>query len=240
MAERGGGARLTPVRLNALVATLFVVGSACFVVGSVPGYLDLVGGTADGITFFLGSIFFTGASFAQLVQAQTPAMTDVGRHEQHRPTPLRWWAWEPHDRAWLAAATQFPGTLCFNVSTAAALAHNATAQEQDQHVWRPDLYGSILFLVSSAFGLLAVGRTSMRLRARTLPGQIAWLNLVGSVLFMGSALASYILPTGEELADAVAVAGTLLGAVCFLFGAALMFPAWHRAVRRVTTQGGLT
>src|SRR5919107_2528294 len=138
--------RLAPVRLNALVATLFVVGSACFVVGSVPGYLDAVGGTADGITFFVGSLFFTGASFAQLLQAQTPAATDVGEHEQHRPTPLRWWAWEPRDRAWLAAATQFPGTLCFNVSTAAALTHNATAHEQNQHVWRPDIYGSTLFL----------------------------------------------------------------------------------------------
>ena len=53
--------------------------------------------------------------------------------------------------------------------------------------------------------------------------------MVGSVLFMASALASYVLPsTDEVLSTRVAVAGTLLGAVCFLIGAALMFPAWRQ------------
>jgi hypothetical protein len=251
MAERGGevhGARqrastphrVTPVRLNTVIAACFIVGSACFVLGAVPGYLDAVGGTADGVTFFVGSVFFTTASFAQLLQSQTPGMTDVGERGQHRPVRVRWWAWEPHDRAWLAAVTQFPGTLFFNISTAAALAHNATVHEQDQHVWRPDIYGSTLFLVSSAFGVLALGRLAVRDQVRTLPGQIAWLNLAGSVLFMASALASYVLPSGEAIDDTIDVAGTLLGAACFLCGAALMFPAWHRAVRQVTTQGEQT
>jgi hypothetical protein len=229
--------RLTPVGLNALVATLFIVGSACFVLGSVPGYLDAVGEVADGITFVVGSVFFTAASFAQLLQSQTPEMTNVGEREQRRRTSVRWWAWEPHDRAWLAAVTQFPGTIFFNISTTAALAHNATTKQENQHVWRPDIFGSTLFLVSSAFGVLALGRLAVRAQVRTLPGQIAWLNLVGSVFFMGAALASYVLPSGDELHDKVAVAGTLLGAVCFLCGAALMFPAWHRAVHQATTQG---
>ena len=43
--------------------------------------------------------------------------------------PFASWAWLPHDRAWLAAATQFPGTLFFNISTSAALVHNATAAQ---------------------------------------------------------------------------------------------------------------
>ena len=71
--------------------------------------------------------------------------------------PVRLWAWLPHDRNWLAAITQFPGTLFFNVSTLAALAHNATVKQQDRHVWRPDFFGSTLFLVASVFGILAVG-----------------------------------------------------------------------------------
>jgi hypothetical protein len=232
-----GGPMLTPVRLNALVATLFIVGSACFVVGSVPGYLDAVGETADGITFFVGSLFFTAASYAQLLQVQTPGMTGVGERGQHRPTPVRWWAWEPHDRTWLAAATQFSGTLFFNLSTFAALAHNLSVREENQHVWRPDLYGSTLFLVSSVFGVLALDRTSVSGRLPSLPAQIAWLNLVGSVFFMLSALASFVLPSGEAVDETMAAAGTLLGAVCFLVGAALMFPAWHRAVRQVTARG---
>jgi hypothetical protein len=49
---------------------------------------------------------------------------------------------------------------------------------------------------------------------------------------MISALASYVLPTtGELINSPVSIAGTLLGALCFLVGAILMFPAWRHAAR---------
>jgi hypothetical protein len=54
--------------------------------------------------------------------------------------------------------------------------------------------------------------------------------MVGSVLFMASALASYVLPSGELVSETVDTVGTGLGAVCFLWGAALMLPAWREAV----------
>lgn len=218
-------ARVRPIRLNATIAWLFMVGSTCFVVGSVPAYLNAVGGWFDGVTYVVGSIFFTAASYAQLVQAQSPAMTGVGQADQSVARAVSFAAWLPHDRDWCAAATQFPGTLLFNVSTAAALAHNATVEQTNRHVWRPDVYGSTLFLVASAFGILALGD------ARGQAWRIAWLNMVGSVLFMASALASYVLPTGDLVSTRVSVAGTLLGALCFLAGAALMLPAWPAAVR---------
>jgi hypothetical protein len=222
---------MRPARLNSAIASLFIVGSACFALGSVPAYADAVGGTADGVTFFVGSIFFTTASFLQLVQAQTPAMTGSDAALLNLPEPVRLWSWLPHDRTWLAAITQFPGTLFFNVSTLAALAHNASVQEQDRHVWRPDIYGSTLFLVASAFGILAVG-TFWSWRPWSLPWRIAWVNMIGSVLFMASALASFVLPsTGDVINLWVDVAGTMFGALCFLIGAVLMFPAWTRAVR---------
>jgi hypothetical protein len=224
-----------PVRLNAAIAWLFIIGSALFVLGSVPAYLDAVGTTADSVTYFAGSVFFTAASFAQLVQAQTPAMTEVDADSQYARAPIRWRAWLPHDRNWLAAITQFPGTIFFNISTLAALAHNLTAQQQDQRVWRPDLYGSTLFLISSAFAILAVGR-SLSSRARSFPWWIAWLNMIGSILFMASALASFVLPaTGELINSRTSIIGTLLGAACFLFGAILMLPAWRHAVRAASS-----
>ena len=231
---------LTPVRLNGLVAVLFIIGSFCFVLGSVPSYLDAVGTTVDGVTYFVGSIFFTSASLGQLLQAQTPAMTGVDEDGQHRRTRVRWRAWLPHDRNWLAAATQFPGTIFFNLSTFAALTHYATYSGEDQNVWRPDFFGSTLFLVSSAFAIAALPRANRHHQLRTWPGRIAWLNMLGSVLFMLSALASFVLPTGSDLDDALAVSGTLFGAVCFLVGAALMFPAWHREVRETTHRGETT
>jgi len=227
----GGGMRLKPVGLNTAIAGLFMIGSACFVLGSVPAYIDAVGGTVDSATYFIGSLFFTSASYAQLVQAQSPAMTDVDSERAHLRAPVHLWAWLPHDRSWLAAVTQFPGTLFFNISTLAALAHNATAQEVDRRVWRPDFFGSTLFLVSSVFAILAVAGHFLSYQPRSLTWWIAWLNMVGSVLFMASALASFVLPSTGEMIDVPwSVAGTLAGAACFLVGAALMLPAWTRAV----------
>jgi uncharacterized membrane protein YgdD (TMEM256/DUF423 family) len=220
-----------PVRLNAAIAWLFIIGAALFVLGSVPAYVKAVGATADSVTYFVGSIFFTAASIAQLLQSQTPAMTDVDAESQYLAAAVRFRAWLPHDRNWLAAITQFPGTLCFNISTLAALAHNVSVNQEDRRIWRPDFYGSTLFLVASILAILAVGRL-LSVRPRSFPWWIVWLNMIGSILFMGSALASYVLPTtGEYINSRVSIIGTLLGAVCFLIGAALMFPAWRQAVR---------
>jgi len=133
--------RMRPQRLNAAVATLFVLGSACFVLGSIPVYVSTVPSLVDGITYFVGSLFFTSASLLQLLQAQSPPMTDLERARADKPESLTWWGPLPHDRNWLAAIAQFPGTLFFNLSTAAALVRNATVQEQDRHVWRPDFFG---------------------------------------------------------------------------------------------------
>ena len=120
----------------------------------------------------------------------------------------------------------------FNHSTFAALAHNLSASEADKHVWRPDVFGSVLFLVSSAFAISALGAGSWRPRLRDLPWWIAWLNMLGSVAFMVSAIAGFVVPsTGTMLDLRLDNAGTLIGAVCFLVGAALMGPAWRSAVR---------
>jgi len=220
-----------PIVLNSAIAWLFIIGSALFALGSVPAYVNAVGATADSVTYFVGSIFFTAASFAQLVQAQTPAMTIVSADSESTRAEVRLWAWLPHDHNWLAAITQFPGTLFFNISTLAALAHNATAKQEDRRVWRPDIYGSTLFLAASVFAIIAVGRFRS-FQPRSFPWCIAWLNMIGSIFFMISALASYVLPTTNELINSpVSVAGTLLGALCFLVGAILMFPAWRHAVR---------
>jgi hypothetical protein len=231
--------RARPERLNATIAWLFMAGSACFVVGSVPAYLNAVGGWVDGVTYVIGSVFFTSASYLQLVQAQSPATTAVDTVTQDQPTPVRLWAWRPHDRAWLAAAVQFPGTLFFNISTVAALTHNATAAESDRYVWRPDLYGSVLFLVSSAIGVLAVSHRFFSVHRESFPWRIAWLNMLGSVLFMASAVASYVVPSTDALLGArLAVSGTFWGAVCFFAGAALMLPAWRRALRAAVPAPG--
>ncbi len=148
------------------------------------------------------------------------------------------WAWRPGDKNWLAAATQFPGTLFFNISTFVATAHNLTVAQADRHVWRPDMFGSILFLVASAYALSALGVEFRRLRLRPLPWSIAWINMLGSVAFMASALAGFVLPKSGDMVDiSLANSGTVLGAVCFLLAAALMLPAWRDSVRSKSRGG---
>lgn len=222
--------QIRPKRLNDAIAWLFAIGSACFVIGSVPAFVTAVGGFADSITYAVGAVFFTTASALQLLQAQSPGMVDVDAAGQHRPTPLRWWGPRRHDRGWWAAATQFPGTLCFNISTIAALAHNATVVQQQRYVWRPDAVGSALFLIASVLAVLALGRF-WAWRPGSAPWRIAWINLLGSVLFGLSALAGYILPDGDVVSVRISVAATLLGAVCFAIGALLLLPAWRASVR---------
>lgn len=233
--------RVRPVRLNSMIAVLFVIGSACFVLGSLPPYISLVGASADAMTYAVGAVFFTSASALQLLQAQTPAMTDADADTQHVREPVRLLAWLPRNLGWWAAATQFPGTLLFNVSTIAALTHNLTAKEADKQIWLPDVYGSVLFLVSSTFALFAVGALR-HWRPGAWDWRIAWVNMLGSIFFMLSAVGSYILPKSDELiSQPLSLGGTAIGAACFLVAAAWMLPQWRASVaeraRPVTTQG---
>ena len=221
--------RLRPRRLNVGIAALFMIGSAGFAVGSLSDYASAVGASADAVTFFVSSIFFTLASFWQLVQSQSPAAAAAGPTHDDERQQVRFFAWLPHDRSWLAAATQFPGTLFFNGTTFWAITTAATSGQYDEVVWRPDFYGSILFLVSSSFAVLAVGPL-LSWRPRSAGWRIAWLNMIGSIAFMASAIGAYVLPaTGEAVDIALADKGTLVGAVCFFVGALLAIPAWKPA-----------
>jgi hypothetical protein len=41
------------------MALFFALGSLCFLIGPFPGYAQLVGASADAVTFFVGSVLFT-------------------------------------------------------------------------------------------------------------------------------------------------------------------------------------
>ena len=89
--------------------------------------------------------------------------------------------------------------------------NNLNAVEADKHVWRPDVFGSVLFLVASAVALSALGIGVWRPQLRTLSWSITWLNMLGSVAFMVSAVASFVLPSSDTPLDLpLAQAGTSL------------------------------
>src|SRR5689334_8185833 len=99
----------------------FACGSTCFLIGPFPGYEQLVGPQAAGITFFVGSIFFTAGGALQTWLAFP-----------HRRSPGAGRA------AWWTAVVQSAGTLFFNVSTYRAMHTTLSDPSYNTLVWRPD------------------------------------------------------------------------------------------------------
>lgn len=78
--------------------------------------------------------------------------------------------------------------------------------------------------MSSAFAIAAVGRF-WSWRPGSGDWRIAWVNMGGSLFFGLSAVAGYVLPDGVDLNVRVSVAGTFIGAICFLIGPLATIPA---------------
>lgn len=192
---------MTPRRWMAL---LFALGSACFFIGPFPGYAQLVGDTAVGITFFAGSILFTLGGALQ--------------------SGLGWRAWRAAERgggaALWSAIVQSAGTLFFNVTTYQAMHVALSSPEYDKLVWRPDWRGSVCFLVSGTIAYAASPRRAWHGWLPLRGGEGWWqpaVNLLGCVFFGISAVAGYVVPsTGSMLDLAAANWNTSLGAACFL------------------------
>ena len=190
----------------AVVATrwtgvLFALGSACFLVGPLPGFAELVGVRADGRVFFVGSLFFTCAALIQ----------------------WRSTSWSRDRTSWWSCAWQQAGTLFFNRSTWDALQAAVGSPSYDQTVWRPDALGSVCFLVSGALAWSVAGGAWRRRPPRTPEGRIAAVNMAGCGAFGVSALTAYVVPSSaDELDAALAALTTCLGALGFLVGALLL------------------
>ncbi|MCU1477864.1 MAG: hypothetical protein JWQ64_2557 [Subtercola sp.] len=189
----------------------FAVGSLLFMLGAVPPYQDAVGSIATNTTFFVGSLFFTAAGFIQLsMSGKRPPSRSV-----NRPDTFDWWA----------ATVQFVGTLLFNVSTVSALIVSANAASRLGGGWRPDAYGSIAFLVSSVFAVVATTERDKLWDPQARTWRCTWLNLTGSVLFGLSAIGAYVLPSTNDLLSLFwANVGTFAGAACFFTAAVLSRP----------------
>jgi len=204
------------------IGVLFAIGSACFVLGSVPAYAQAVGLTPDALTYFVGSVFFTSAAFLQYREAvdAAPPPDRPGRRARHRVL-----SWQPGRIDWWASAVQLIGTLLFNRSTGNALRVNLSAAATRQMVWRPDAVGSVCFLVASGLAWFEVCHGPAAWRPRVTGWWITLLNLTGSVAFGVSAVAAFVVPsTGQPVSAEWTNLGTLIGAVCFFAGAVLLLP----------------
>ena len=195
----------------------FAIGSALFALGSAPGFAEWAGTTVANSSFFVGSWFFTFAAFVQLQLCgpfRGAAKPIAGSARVGRKV---------HRSEWLSAAVQQFGTIAFNVSTGAALVVHSIVNT-NHYSWRPDVYGSIAFLVSSA---LAVFATEIY-RRRDEPDAPGWsgtvLNTIGSIAFGFSAVGAYVDTSGEAIKPLLSQGGTFIGALCFLTASLISLP----------------
>jgi hypothetical protein len=186
------------------IGVLFMIGSACFAVASLPAASSL-SDEAVGAVYFVGSIFFTTAAFEQL---------RVARGEG--------------SQVW-AAAVQFAGTISFNVTTFFGMYDHFSAHRSDLLVWSPDAVGSVCFLVSSVLAELAVLHAVLVVRRSAtlnLVGSVAF--------GVSAIAAFVIPDTDELLNASLATSMTLVGALCFLWAARILVkpPPWLLPSRR--------
>jgi len=209
-----------PATLGWWIGGLFAVGSICFALGALPAFADAVGARDDSVTYFVGSWFFTTAAALSYCQVAWVERTRPGlRHAVAQLVHLQFRRID-----WLAAIIQLVGTVLFNLSTGHAIAAATTAASVNQLVWRPDVYGSICFLVSSWLSWAEVCHGAWRWQPRQLSWRIAFANLAGSVAFGVSAVASKVAPNGDLRSLALTNLGTFVGALCFLVGALWLLP----------------
>lgn len=200
------------------IAALFMIGSFLFALGSFPPYAQLLDPRIVGLTFVVGSLFFTSAGYSQYLEViNSPDSGDASGS-------FRFLAWQPGRMVWWATAVQLVGTLLFNFNTIDAM-FDLTISETNRLVWGPDMFGSAAFLIASHLAWLLVCGRVWCVRREDAEWWTAALNYVGSVFFMISAITSFTLPTTGELVNLTLVnSGTFLGAVCFLVGAYLLLP----------------
>ncbi len=206
------------------IAVLFCIGSTCFTVGPLPAYESWVGPRWVGLTFFVGSIFFTSASYLCFVEASNAPDAVVDDPQRRHRGPFRLISWRPHSIDWWSTGVQLVGTVYFNVMTFLAMYDGWDTAQANRLVWRPDAIGSICFLVASYLAWAEVCHSAGRLRLRDVSWWIVVLNLLGSVFFGVSAVGAYTLGSGELVNEWLDNAGTVAGGVCFFVAAAMLIP----------------
>jgi hypothetical protein len=200
--------------VNAVAASSFVLGGSLFAIGAALAQGDVGGPLLPASVYLAGGVFFCGGGYASLLLATN--MPHRRRDGAYVAAPWRWWAREPRRLDWLSAAVLFAGTLVFAINLVDSFIAELTPAQTDRLIWSPDVIGCALFLVSGHLALVDIcGRWWLGRRRGDLGWRIAIVNQLGSILFMVSAVASFVHTDGDLVAAGIANWGTLTGALCF-------------------------
>jgi hypothetical protein len=208
-------------RANQVAAGAFLVGGSLFAIGALLAQADIGGPRLAAVVYLVGGVFFSTGGYASVLLAiNAPHRRRDGTWGEG---PWRWWAREPRNFDYLAAAVLFSGTIVFGINLVDSLLGDLTPAQLDRLVWSPDIIGCILFLVSGLLAMVDISGSWWRLRGEGLGWWIVFVNQVGSVLFMVSGVASFVRADGDMIAVALANWGTFGGAACFAVAGLMQF-----------------
>jgi hypothetical protein len=208
-------------RINAVAATAFVFGGSLFAIGAGLAQAGAAP-TLYCSVYLAGGIFFSTGGYATVLQAVN-GPREVGGDGRFLPREWHWWASEPGRIEWMSSFALFFGTVVFAINIVDSFIAGLGAGAEDRLVWSPDIIGCLLFLISGFLAMREIGPgLSFWSRRRDQGWWVVAVNQLGSVLFMISAVASFVRPSsGEELAVGIANWGTLTGALCFAIAGAI-------------------
>lgn len=179
--------------VNAVAASAFLIGGSLFAIGAALAQAG-VNPTACASVYLIGGVFFSTGGYASVVQVH-------GEPRLQRSS----------------AVVLFAGTLVFAINLIDSFIQELTPAAFDRLVWSPDMVGCALFLVSGHLAMAGIAGDFWRIwHRRDLGWWIIAVNQLGSILFMVSAVATFVRPSsGDMLATGIANWGTLTGALCF-------------------------
>jgi hypothetical protein len=179
--------------VNATAATAFLIGGSLFALGAALAQAG-VNPTVCASIYLVGGVFFSTGGYTSVLQVRN----------------------EPRLQR-LSAVVLFAGTLVFAINLVDSFIQELTPAAYDRLVWSPDMIGCALFLISGHLAMVGIAEHFWRIwRHRDLGWWIIAVNQIGSILFMVSAVASFVRPSsGDVVATGIANWGTLTGALCF-------------------------
>jgi hypothetical protein len=182
---------------------------------------DIGGPRLAAVVYMVGGVFFsTGGYSSVLLAINAPHRRRDGTWAR---APWRWWGREPTNVDYLAAAVLFAGTLVFAINLVDSLIGDLSAAQEDRLVWSPDIIGCLLFLIAGHLAMVDIAGSWWKVKGEGLGWWIVFVNQVGSVLFMVSAVASFVRADGDMIAVGIANWGTLTGALCFAIAGFMQF-----------------
>src|SRR6201992_639932 len=101
-------------RANRVAAGAFLGGGSLFAIGAILAQADIGGPRLAAVVYMVGGVFFsTGGYSAVLLAINAPHRQRDGSCPR---APWLWWAREPRNYDYLAAAVLFAGTIVFGIN----------------------------------------------------------------------------------------------------------------------------